>query len=354
VKPDVGFCHLISSRALRAAIIAAVMISDAALAADYELVSAVIVSRHGVRSPTAVTPPLASIAADPWPSWPVPPGYLTPRGAELARLLGAYYRNYYAGQGLLPAQGCPQPGDVFAWADVDQRTRMTAESLLAGMFPGCGLKPGYRTGAKVDPLFHPTRAGVCRVDPGRARQSVLDRIGGDFGTVLSTYQGELAAMQAVLKCCAPAVCRASGAAAPCTSTAAEIFLLEYAQGLPEREVAWGRASSPQAMRPLWRLHTLQLDLMQRTPYLAARQGSPLVKRVLATMRDAIDRNGNARPPARRKLTLLVGHDTNISTSAGCSGCIGLCPPILRTRPRRPVRFISSCCAIGTPAATPCA
>ena len=343
VKPDVGFCHLISSRALRAAIIAAVMISDAALAADYELVSAVIVSRHGVRSPTAVTPPLASIAADPWPSWPVPPGYLTPRGAELARLLGAYYRNYYAGQGLLPAQGCPQPGDVFAWADVDQRTRMTAESLLAGMFPGCGLKPGYRTGAKVDPLFHPTRAGVCRVDPGRARQSVLDRIGGDFGTVLSTYQGELAAMQAVLKCCAPAVCRASGAAAPCTlgdlstavvgsddrirlsgpiaigSTAAEIFLLEYAQGLPEREVAWGRASSPEAMRPLWRLHTLQFDLMQRTPYLAARQGSPLVKRVLATMRDAIDRNGNARPPARRKLTLLVGHDTNISNIGGMLG-----------------------------------
>src|SRR5262249_46959 len=50
-----------------------------------------------------------------------------------------------------------------------------------------------------------------------------------------------------------------------------------------------------------------------------RQGSPLVKRVLATMRDAIDRNGNARPPARRKLTLLVGHDTNISNIGGMLG-----------------------------------
>src|SRR6266481_8921923 len=75
----------VASRALCAAIIAAVMINDAALAADYELLSAVIVSRHGVRSPTAVTPPLASIAADPWPRWPVPPGYLTPRGAPPAR-----------------------------------------------------------------------------------------------------------------------------------------------------------------------------------------------------------------------------------------------------------------------------
>jgi hypothetical protein len=46
VKPDVGFCLLISTRALRVAIIAAVVINDAALAADYELLSAVIVSRH--------------------------------------------------------------------------------------------------------------------------------------------------------------------------------------------------------------------------------------------------------------------------------------------------------------------
>jgi hypothetical protein len=37
------------------------------------------------------------------------------------------------------------------------------------------------------------------------------------------------------------------------------------------------------------------------------------------MRDAIDSNGNARPPARRKLTLLVGHDTNISNIGGMLG-----------------------------------
>jgi 4-phytase / acid phosphatase len=88
---------------LGAALIATVLINDAALAADYELLSAVIVSRHGVRSPIARTPSLANIAADPWPSWPVPPGHLTPRGAELARLLGVYYRDYYTAQGLFPA-----------------------------------------------------------------------------------------------------------------------------------------------------------------------------------------------------------------------------------------------------------
>ncbi len=339
-RPEIRFRHL--SRALGTALIAAVLVvNDAAPAADYELLSTVIVSRHGVRSPIAGRSSLASIAADPWPSWPVPPGHLTPRGAELARLLGVYYRDYYVAQGLLPAQGCPQPGAIFAWADIDQRTRVTAQSLLDGMFPDCGLKPGYRGDAKADPLFHPTRAGICRIDPARARQAVLARIGGNFRTVLSAHQRELAAMQSVLKCCAPAVCRASGAAAPCTlsrlptaivgsddrirlsgpiaigSTAAEIFLLEYAQGLAAQEVAWGRAASPEAMQPLWRLHTLQFDLMQRTPYLAARQASALVNRVVATMRELIDSDGNATPG--RKLTLFVGHDTNLANIGGMLG-----------------------------------
>jgi 4-phytase / acid phosphatase len=323
-----------------AAAIGAALAAGAAAAASDELVSTVIVSRHGVRSPTATRPPLATIAADPWPAWPVPPGYLTPRGAELARLLGAYYRDRYAAQGLVPAQGCPPADDVFAWADMDQRTRVTAEALLAGMFPGCGLAAGYRAGAKADPLFHPSRAGSCRIDAARARQSVLDRIGGSFAAVSSTYRGELAAMQSVLKCCAPAVCRAFGAGAPCAlgelastiaasddrvrlagpiaiaSTAAEVFLLEYAQGLPADQVAWGRASTPQALQPLLRLHALQFDLMQRTPYLAARQGSALLQRVLAALRRTIDGRVDANEPSGRKLTLLVGHDTNLANLGG--------------------------------------
>jgi 4-phytase/acid phosphatase len=334
----------ILGKSLRAALIAAAVLGgNAALAADDELIAAVIVSRHGVRSPTATSPPLAAIAADPWPAWPVPPGYLTPRGAELARLLGVYYRDDYAARGLVPAQGCPRPGDVFAWADVDQRTRLTAEALLVGMFPGCGLAPGYRAGAKVDPLFHPARAGSCRIDPAQARRSVLDRIGGSFASVVSAYRSELAAMQSVLKCCGPSVCRASGATVPCTlgelattiaatddrvrltgpiaiaSTAAEIFLLEYAQGLPADQVAWGRAATPQALRPLLRLHALQFDLLQRTPYFAARQGSALVQRVLAALRQAIDGRADPSQPVGHKLTLLVGHDTNLANIGGMLG-----------------------------------
>ena len=134
---------LASSDFLRAAIISAAMaVGGVALAAEFELVSTVALSRHGVRSPIAGHPALATFAADTWPTWPVPSGHLTPRGAELAKLLGAYYREYYAAQGLFPARGCPPTGRAVAWADVDQRTLVTAQSLLDGMFPGCNLAPG--------------------------------------------------------------------------------------------------------------------------------------------------------------------------------------------------------------------
>ena len=326
---------------LRAAILAAALAGEAALSADYELVSAVVVSRHGVRSPIGASAELAAIAAEPWPSWPVSPGHLTPRGVELSKLLGAFYREHYAGRGLLPAQGCPPQGAISAWADVDQRTRVTAQSLLDGMFPGCGLEPGYRVGATVDALFHPTYAGVCRIDPARAQQGVLARAGGGLATLQATFRPELTAMQSVLKCCGPALCRSSGAGASCVlgdlpsaivgahdggsvrlsgpiaigSTAAEIFLLQFAEGFPEHEVAWGRASTPQAMQPLLRLHTLQFDLMQRTPYLAARQGSGMVEAILSAMQRSID-GGTPNPP---RLTLLVGHDTNLSNIGGMLG-----------------------------------
>src|SRR5258705_9293996 len=78
------------ARALQAAVIAAGLAGSAAAAADDELVAAVIVSRHGVRSPTATRPPLATLSPDPWPAWPGPPRFLPPPRARAARFLGAH------------------------------------------------------------------------------------------------------------------------------------------------------------------------------------------------------------------------------------------------------------------------
>lgn len=310
--------------------------ADSNLGQELELEQIVLLSRHGVRSPTQPLSELDRLVTTPWARWPVAPGELTPRGANLMRLMGGYYRAIYARRGLLSPDGCPDPGTVVAWADVDQRTRATAKSLLGGLFPGCGLREQHQDDLNApDPLFHPAEAGVCRIDFQRARTAVLGRIGGEFRPILTAYARPLAAMQAIL--CPPAAPSTNdkcGLAAETSqieprgqvavrlrgpiaiaSMAAEIFLLESAEGMAWEQVAWGRVPDEATLRDLFVLHTLQFDLMERTRYIAQRQGSNL----LATIAASIQNVQLLSPATAPRLTLLVGHDTNISNIAGLLG-----------------------------------
>ena len=67
----------------------------------WQMERAILLSRHGVRSPIKTNEEMDRHVATPWPVWPVPPGFLTPHGAELMRLMGRYYRVLYGGRGLM-------------------------------------------------------------------------------------------------------------------------------------------------------------------------------------------------------------------------------------------------------------
>ena len=72
------------------------------------------------------------------------------------------------------------------------------------------------------------------------------------------------------------------------------------------------------------------------------------------MRRSINGRADASQPAGAKLTLLVGHDTNLANaSAACSASIGRCHPIFRTRRAAGARCISNCCAVNKPASIAC-
>ena len=100
------------------------------------------------------------------------------------------------------------------------------------------------------------------------------------------------------------------------STASEVFLLEYAQRMPK--VAWGRVSTPDQIIALLKLHDLQFSLMQRTSYIARRQGSALLHQVLETLRQTADGQSDARRPVppEARLVIYVGHDTNLANLGG--------------------------------------
>ena len=304
------------------------------------LVKLVIVSRHGVRTPIPPSSQLAHWAAAPWPDWKQPPGALTPRGAELARIMGAYYRRYASEGQATTAAGCPP---VYVYADLTERTEATAKALIEGFAPNCGYTYRTRTDGKVDPLFHPLEAGVCRLDPMVAQTRLLERSGGDLNRITRDLKAPFDALQSMLQCCSPSLCSALGRGDKCTlgdlptvmspladgsglavmgslaiaSTTAEILLLEYADNLPMGEVAWGRATLPQ-LRETWRLHTEYFDLTQRTPYLARRMGSALMFKVAAAVTSARSLGFGVVDPAVRdaKLVAYVGHDTNIWNLAG--------------------------------------
>ena len=303
------------------------------------LVQVVLVSRHGVRTPTLSNDVLASWSRDPWPAWTEPPGNLTAQGRRLATLMGRYHRESLAAEKLLPASGCPAPGSVYVYADVFERTEQTALALLEGLAPGCGIPMRSKSPAKIDGVFHPVPAGICRIDALEAQSAVLARIGGGFADLDRRYAEAYETLQSILGCCAPAVCSALGHSSSCTlsqlptaltslsggagisligglsiaSTASEIFLLEYADGKPLPEVAWGRAGLD-GIRKVLPLHDAAFDVLFRTPYLARRQGSSLLARAAGAVTGRPMGGLPAPEPAVRdaRLVAYVGHDDNLA------------------------------------------
>jgi len=297
-------------------------------AADLKLERVVLLMRHGIRPPTkaTVTPP--GIAAAPWPKWDTPYGHLTPHGAEAIRLLGRFDRESLAARGLLPAEGCPRAGGVAVWSDTDQRTIATGDALLEGMFPGCGLHNGHLAEGAKDPLFNPYKDGVA-VDAVAARQAILARI-GSLEQLRQRHGPAFDRLQQVLGCCAPAVCQAAGLPVGCrmaelpgdiappepadgrpdliglfdfAPSAAQTLMLEYAEG--RKQVGWGRVTAAD-LELIGSLHAMKGDLLQRPALLGAHGATRLARRML----DALERADGPR------LTVLVGHDTNIGDLSG--------------------------------------
>jgi 4-phytase/acid phosphatase len=318
------------------------LISEA-IAAEYTLERVVLVSRHGVRSPTS-SANLAKFTSQKWPQWPVGDACLTPYGKTLASRMGEYYRAAFAESGLLPAVGRPLPANqVFVLADLDQRTQETGKGLLDGIFSS--PKQEQRKQAKQkqlpqevackdansDALFHPVRVGICEFVKKDGETAILNQAGGSLEGALKPYDGVVQQLQSILCGAQDIGCalkteksaldvepRNASLKGPISigSTVSEVFLLEYAQRMPK--VAWGRVSKPDQIIALLKLHDLQFNLMQRTPYVARRQGSALLHQILETLRQTADGQSDARrqvsPDA--KLVIYVGHDTNLANLGG--------------------------------------
>lgn len=300
----------------------------------------IIVSRHGVRSPTGKTSQYDHYAKAPWPNWTTAPGELTPHGYALMKMFGSYDRALLAQQGLFSTTGCDGAIHVTIHADTDQRTRETGRALAEGMFPGCSVPIEAKHEGGSDPLFH--MSGTTSAQAQVATAAVLGRIGNDPASVAAAYHAPLAAFDDLLASCGkpePAHERISLFDIPASvsassgdhlaemkgplntaATLTENLLLEYTEGMDAKQVGWSCVDGAR-VRSLIDLHTASSDLALRTPAVAGPLSAALLKVISTSIQQAAESHAvtGAEGHVGDKLLLLVGHDTNLSAIAGALG-----------------------------------
>jgi 4-phytase / acid phosphatase len=304
-------------------VLASLLCASAAAAAPV-FEKALILERHGVRAPTKPPEAFAKYSAEAWPQWPVAPGELTPHGGEAMRAMGKGLRARY--RSLLSEKGCAP--SVFVWADnADQRTRKSGFVIARTLQPGCLLPPLWSQKATPDPWFH----GACRIDEQAAAAQVAVRLDAVMKTDGPRYARALSTLNQILKPdCAGEACPLTGETHVSTSgkiegplstaaTLSENLLLEYTEGMPDKDVGWGRAASAEKIAAVMPLHEIESDLTRQTPLLAARNGYLLAAQIADFL---VPHEGEPSPgPVLRhaRLVVLLGHDTNLANIAGLLG-----------------------------------
>ena len=291
----------------------------------------------------------------------MPPGYLTPHGADAIAQMGRWMRAHFATQGLLPASGCPAPAAVYLYADTDERNIASTRSTFGAFAQGCDPLPVHvyvpPAGGARDPLFNYTRRAFPDVPPANGERALADMdalLHHDPAAALGVHDNpELLTLAHILAPEAahppqksflnePVSVTANPASeggvsvrGPLTSsgTLAEDILLEYVDGKPMSDVGWGRASAADVLH-ISALNARSFALHVGTPTASRRMGANLAAQILATLQQAAQVEMVSRPaagpvtgtgtadhvqplaPACAKLVYLSGHDTNLHELAG--------------------------------------
>lgn len=336
------------------------------------LVKAVILCRHGLRSPTQTPQELAQWSPRPWPEWNVAPGKLTERGALLLRYEGRLLRQHLSRHGLLPPAGQLKPESIFLYADKNSRTKHSAEALLEGLAPEVGTAPLTYRGKGKDPLFHTIPSGLMaepdfNAEERRALVQELERIRRDEArplarlfSLLSPSMDTPDALRFPAKGTQRGVTLRGGLHT--AASTAEILLLQClewpveSQSLgtddwsdreniispveektlqilnapesggasseppaPQKEPAEASAAplmvNPQTALELLPVHAAVQNALQRARPQALTSGLPL----LAVMTGILAGTSPLDGANSAALSILVGHDTNISNVAGLLG-----------------------------------
>ncbi|MBP2199040.1 histidine-type phosphatase [Pantoea cypripedii] len=290
--------------------------------AQYQLEKVVELSRHGIRPPTPGNrKDMEAATHRAWTTWTTHDGELTGHGYAAVENKGRWEGEQYRHLGLLTS-GCPQPDDVYVRASPLQRTRATAQALVDGAFPGCGVAI-HRVDGEDDPLFQTEAFPATRTDPVRQRAAVS----AAAGNLKARQQALQPAIQALkVAVCSPGTdCsffekpwqirqsdsgKTSVDGLSVLANMVETLRLGWNENLPLNQLAWGNITSSQQITDVLPLLTANYDLSNDVLYTAQKRGSILLNAMLQGIEQGVNKTDDVMPDTH--WLLLVAHDTNIA------------------------------------------
>ncbi|CAI0803086.1 Glucose-1-phosphatase precursor [Serratia liquefaciens] len=291
---------------------------------DYQLDQVLVMSRHNLRAPLANNGSvLAQSTPKAWPAWDTPGGLLTTKGGVLEVYMGHYFNAWLKQTGVLPQEGCPTAGSVYVYANSLQRTVATAQFFTNGAFPGCDVSVHHQDKmGEMDPTFNP----IITDNSEAFNQQALGAMNAELASLkldasykqlekIIDYKDssacktdkhcdltkEASKMSAVLG-------KEPGVAGPLRvgNSLVDAFMLQYYEGFPMKDVAWGKITTPQQWKQLAQLKDGYQDSLFTSPVVAQNVAKPLLTYINGALI-------GERKPDSPKVTVLVGHDSNIAS-----------------------------------------
>ena len=287
----------------------------------YQLQQVLMMSRHNLRAPLANNGSvLEQSTPNKWPEWDVPGGQLTTKGGVLEVYMGHYMREWLAEQGMVKSGECPPPDT--AYANSLQRTVATAQFFITGAFPGCDIPVHHQEKmGTMDPTFNP----VITDDSAAFSEQAVAAMEKELSKLQLTDSYQL--LEKIVNYKDSPACKEKqqcslvdgkntfsakyqqepGVSGPLKvgNSLVDAFTLQYYEGFPMDQVAWGEIKSDQQWKVLSKLKNGYQDSLFTSPEVARNVAKPLVSYIDKAL--VTDRT------SAPKITVLVGHDSNIAS-----------------------------------------
>ncbi|MTB67779.1 bifunctional glucose-1-phosphatase/inositol phosphatase [Providencia sp. wls1943] len=291
---------------------------------NMELDQVLVLSRHNLRTPIVNTGILTEITNKKWPAWDAESGYLTTKGGALEVYMGHYFREWLDSNKLFANELCPTSSDdVYVYTNSLQRTIATAQFFTAGAFPGCKVnihhKPEIGT---MDPVFNPIITNSSPEFKKQAIDAMESHLKGlnlkpgydELGNILNIKDSKKCVTDKLCNLATPKnsfiieADKEPGVSGPLkmANSAVDAIDLQYYEGFPEKDVAWGMVNSDEKWQ---KLNTLKNGYQETlfSPKIIAKNVAHPILSYMDKGFVSVNKGETA------KFIFLVGHDSNIAS-----------------------------------------